>query len=174
MSTLNKPQEIILAPGSIVTLSKTNAAGFHQQMKEMIKATGYGLLEYVEFLKFADKLKEQISGSSQAGIPEDKEFTSMVRDEVAKHGKAAITARGVKIELAEVGSTYDFSQCNDPELARLEEIVKQAADRLKERKEFLKTVPGKGIEVLADGGELVTVYPPGKSSKSSYKVTLPK
>jgi len=175
MSTLNKPQEIILAPGSIVTLSKTNAAGFHQQMKDMIRETGYGLLEYVEFLKFADKLKEQISGNSHAKIPEDKEFTSMVRDEVAKHpdGKAT-TARGVKIELAETGTSYDFSQCNDPVLAELETAALNAAEALKSRKEFLKTVPGKGLEIILEGGELVTVYPPAKASKSSYKVTLPR
>src|SRR6186713_2234843 len=56
MSTLNKPQEIILSPGSIVTLSKTNAAAFHAQMKDMIKDTGYGLFEYVEVLKFLEKV----------------------------------------------------------------------------------------------------------------------
>lgn len=174
MSTLNKPQEIILAPGSIVTLSKTNAAAFHRQMKEMITETGYGLLEYVEFLKFADKLKEQISGNSQAGIPEDKEFTSMVRDEVAKHGKAAITSRGVKIELAETGTSYDFSQCNDPELVTLEAEALLATEKLKARKDFLKTIPAKGVEIVTGEGEVLTIYPPAKSSKSSYKVTLPK
>lgn len=174
MSTLNKPQEIILAPGAILTLSKTNAAAFHQQMKEMIKDTGYGLLEYVEFLKFTEKLKEQISGSNQAGIPEDKEFTSMVRDEVAKYGKAATTSRGVKIELAETGTTFDFTKCNDPILMHLEELAKDVAEKLKQRKEFLKTVPAAGLEVLVEEGELVTIYPPSKTSKSSYKVTLPK
>lgn len=174
MSTLNKPQEIILAPGSIVTLSKTNAAAFHQQMKEMIMETGYGLMEYVEFLKFTEKLKEQISGNSQAGIPEDKEFTGMVRDEVAKYGKSATTPRGVKIELAETGTSYNFSKCNDPELAKLEAEAVQAAEKVKQRKDFLKAVPAQGLEVLAEGGELIMVYPPSKSSKSSYKVTLPK
>lgn len=174
MSTLNKPQEIILAPGSIVTLSKTNAATFHQQMKDMIKDSGYGLFEYVEFLKFADKLKEQISGNSQSGIPEDKEFTSMVRDEVAKFGKSATTQRGVKIELAEVGNSYDFSKCDDPVLVQLEQEATAAAEKVKQRKDFLKTVPSQGLEVLVDGGELITIYPPAKSSKSSYKVTLPR
>jgi hypothetical protein len=174
MSTLNKPQEIILAPGSIVTLSKTNAAGFHLQMKEMIKDTGYGLLEYVELLKFFEKIKEQISGNSQSNIPEDKEFTSMVRDEVAKHGKAATTPRGVKIELAEVGSSFDFTQCNDPELVTLEAEVLAANEKLKARKDFLKAVPTKGMEIITGEGEVITIYPPSKSSKSSYKVTLPK
>jgi len=174
MSTLNKPQEIILSPGSIVTLSKTNAAAFHAQMKDMIKDTGYGLFEYVEVLKFFEKVKEQISGSSQSGIPEDKEFTSMVRDEVAKWGKAATTERGVKIELAETGSTYDFSKCADPELTKLEAEAEAASAKVKARKEFLKGVSSRGLEVLCEGGEVVTIYPPAKSSKSSYKVTLPK
>jgi hypothetical protein len=45
---------------------------------------------------------------------------------------------------------------------------------VKARKEFLKTVPLSGLEILTKDGELVTVYPPAKSSKSSFKVSLPK
>lgn len=174
MSTLNKPHEIVLAPGAIVTLSRTNAAAFHQQMKDMIKETGYGLFEYVEFLKFAEKLKEQISGNSQSKIPEDKEFVDMVRDEVAKFGKTATTNRGVKIELAETGTSYDFSECNDPELVELEAEAASVAEKVKQRREFLKIVPPTGMDIITKDGEAVTVYPPAKSSKSSYKVTLPK
>jgi hypothetical protein len=170
----NKPQELQLVPGSIITLSKQNAKEFHQEMKAMIQETGYGMFEYIEFITFCAKLKDQVSGNSQAGIPEDKELINMLRDEVTKYGKSFTTPRGVKFELAETGTAYDFSQCNDPELALLEQQAKELTEKVKARKEFLKTVPSKGLEVHAGEGELVTVYPPSKSSKSSYKVILPK
>jgi hypothetical protein len=170
----SKPQELQLVPGSIITFSKQNAREFHEEMKTMIRETGYGMFEYIEFISFCAKLKDQISGNSQAGIPEDKELISMIRDEVGKYGKTYTTPRGVKFELAETGTSYDFSKCDDPELAKLEQQSKVLSDKLKERKEFLKTVPSKGLEIHNGDGELVTVYPPSKSSKSSYKVSLPK
>ena|ERR1051325_9310082 len=170
----NKPQELQLIPGSIITLSKQNTKEFHEEMKAMIRETGYGMFEYIEFITFCAKLKDQVNGNSQSGIPEDKELIGMIRDEVSKYGKTFTTPRGVKFELAETGSSYDFSMCNDPELVSLERLSKEVADKLKTRKEFLKTVSPKGLEIHSGDGELVTVYPPAKSSKSSYKVSLPK
>lgn len=171
---INKPDELQIIPGTILILSKQNAKAFHDQMKEMIKETGFGLFEYVEAIKFFEKLKEQISGNSQSKIPEDKEFTDMIRAEVIKHNGKLTTPRGVKFELAETGSNYDFSQCNDPELSTWELQIYELNEKIKRKKDFLKTVPSKGLEIHTGDGELVTVYPPSKSSKSSYKVTLPK
>jgi hypothetical protein len=171
---LNRPAELQLIPGNIITLSKQNAKEFHEEMKAMIKETGYGLFEYVEFINFAAKLKDQISGNSQAKIPEDKELIEMIREEVTKYGKTFTTPRGVKFELAETGTAYDFSQCNDSELLALEQQAQEATEKVKARKEFLKTVPSKGLEIHDGDGELYTVYPPSKSSKSSYKVSFPK
>jgi hypothetical protein len=83
--------------------------------------------------------------------------------------------RGVKFTLAEVGTAYDFSQCNDIELEKLESKAKEAADMVKVRKEFLKTVPPSGLLVTdKETGDTYEVFPPAKSSKSSFKVTLPK
>jgi hypothetical protein len=171
---ISKPAELQLVPGNIITLSKQNAKEFHEDMKAMIRETGFGMFEYIEFITFCAKLKDQVNGNSQAGVPEDKELIGMIREEVGKYGKTFTTPRGVKFELAETGSSYDFSQCNDPELASLEQQAKEFSEKLKERKEFLKTVPSKGLEIHSGEGELVTIYPPSKSSKSSYKVSLPK
>ena len=171
---INKPNVLQLVPGSIITLSKQNAKEFHEEMKHMIRETGYGMFEYIEFITFCSKLKDQVNGNSQSKIPEDKELIEMIRDEVTKYGKSYTTPRGVKFELAETGTAYDFSKCNDPELVLFEQHALETAEKVKARKEFLKTVPSKGLEVHTGDGELITVYPPAKSSKSSYKVSLPK
>lgn len=172
-----KPQEIILSPDNILVLSKSGVRDFHETVKARIKDTGYGLLEYLEVIKFFEKLKEVISGNSQAKDPEeregDKEIKDMVREEVAKYNGKYTSPRGVKFENAEVGTKYNFSQCGDSILVRLEAEAKAAADALKERQEFLKKVPTAGMEIRNDD-ELVMIYPPSKSSTSSYKITLPK
>jgi hypothetical protein len=50
-------------------------------------------------------------------------------------------------------------------------MSEQANEVLKARQDFLKTVPSKGMELKVDD-EVVTVYPPSKSSTTSIAVTL--
>jgi hypothetical protein len=172
--------ELVLTPDNIPVLSKQNAAAFHQQAKERIMEHG-GAFEYVEVIKFFAALDKQINGDKAAKIEEDKEFIELLRDEISKQGnggdKAEFkTTRGVKFTLAEVGTAYDFSNCNDPELIELEAKAKEANEALKQRKEFLKTVhPVKGEKkVDEETGEEYFIWPPSKTSKSSFKVSLPK
>jgi hypothetical protein len=174
MQAINKPQELQLHPGSIITLSKTTAKDFHEQMKSMIKDTGYGLFEYLEVVKFFEKVKDYISGNSQSKIEPDREIIDMAREEITKHNGKYTTPRGVKFENAETGTNYDFSKCNDDELLKLEEAAATIKDKIAERKEFLKTIPTKGLEVHTGDGNLNMIYPPSKSSKSGYKVTFVK
>ncbi len=159
---------IEIRPDEILVVSKTNAKSFHAGVKDRVKETGYGLAEAAEMYSFIEKVKEEAAA--------DPEWRDMIRAEVAKYGKDAwVTPRGVKFEAAEVGTKYDFSKCNDPELLELEEIARKANDALKERKEFLKTIPAAGIVVVADEtGAVDRIYPPSKSSTSSYKISLPK
>lgn len=170
--------KIILTPDHIPVLSKQNAATFHQQAKERIFEHG-GAFEYVEVIKFFAALDKQINGDSASKIEPDKEFIEYLREEIQKQGnggdKAEFkTERGVKFTLAETGTSYDFSKCNDPELLDLEAKAKEVNDELKKRKEFLKTVPLSGMDIITKEGEVVKIFPPAKSSKSSFKVSLPK
>jgi len=169
--------ELILTPDNIPVLSKQNAATFHQQAKERIMEHG-GAFEYVEVIKFFAALDKQISGDKTSKIEPDNEFLDYLREEIKRQGNGGDkaeykTERGVKFTLAEVGTVYDFSKCNDPKYLDLLLAVEGAKTELKLYQDFLKTVPTKGLEVRR-GDELITIYPPSKSSKSSFKVSLPK
>lgn len=168
-TTQKQIRQLMLSPTKIPILSKENAAAFHNKAVAKIFETGNGLFEYVEVIKFFAALDKQVS--------DDKEFIDHVRQQIQYNGdkKEFKTPRGVKFEIAEVGTAYDFSQCNCPELVDLETRAAELAEQIKKRKEFLKTVPAKGLEILiSETGETITLYPPAKSSKSSFKVTLPK
>lgn len=106
-------------------------------------------------------------------VKKDVRYLSFVRDELAKNKGKFQTNSGAKIEAAEVGTKYDYSQCNDPILRDLNKTLAETNEAVKEREAFLKAVPEKGIEIRHDD-ELVTIYPPSKSSTSSYKLTLAK
>ena len=170
---VEKPLEIQLAPGTIIKLSKESAATFHQKTRTMIMETGYGGFEYLETIQFFKKLDEEIRGEGKK--PGDKEFMSYIREEIAKYPKAQFTTeRGVKFENAEVGNKYDFTNCGDQELIDMEAKAEELAEKIKAKREFLKTVPAEGLDIISAGGEVVKVYPPAKKSTSSFKITMAK
>lgn len=110
-----------------------------------------------------------------AEVKKDPRFIDYVREEAKKFNGTFTSSSGAKIELAEVGTKYVFDQCGDPKLVELQDMFDRADYALKERKEFLKTVPKSGLEIVdKESGDVSTVYPPAKSSTSSFKITLAK
>jgi len=108
-------------------------------------------------------------------IKSQPEYIALVRDEVAKSGKIFSTPSGTKIELAEVGTKYDFSNCEDQLLLIMEQQAVVLSEKVEARKAMLKTVPLSGMLVTdEETGDTYKVYPPSKTSTSSYKVTLAK
>jgi hypothetical protein len=164
-----------IKPG-LLKLSKANVEEFHLRMKSLIFDSGNGMFEYLGIVKFFTKLNAQIFGDSQAGIAEDRELLDYARGEVAKYGKNGYTApNSVKYVNQETGTKYNFEQCNDQVLVELYSELVDIKTRIKEREDFLKAIPAKGTDILdPDTGEVTTLYPPAKSSKSSIVITLPK
>lgn len=108
-------------------------------------------------------------------VRENKDYIEEVRSEVQKFGKEYQSPTGTRIELAEVGTKYDYIFCQCSELQELERLQDKTEARIKAVKEFLKTLPDEGMMVLnPTTGELEMVFPPIKTSTSSFKTTLPK
>lgn len=123
-------------------------------------------LEVLQSIRSWEEIFKEVKG--------DPRFDTLAKEEIAKHGKAA-HLNGHTITTSEAGVEFDFSVCNDPVLDRLEAQFKKAEAELKERKEFLKKVPAKGIESLdSETGEVTIIYPPARSSKTVIKITLKK
>jgi len=98
------------------------------------------------------------------------EYVEAVRAEIAPHGKQITTATGAKVELVEAGTTYDYS--NNPEWVRLNIEAERAIEARKELEKRLQRIePGK---MLVDEETGETLIGPIKTSKSTYRVTLPK
>jgi len=108
-------------------------------------------------------------------VRENKGYIEEVRSEVQKFGKEYKSPSGTKIELAETGTKYDFTHCGCSELIELEDIQDQVESKIKAMKDFLKALPDEGMMVMnSTTGELEMVFPPIKTSTSSFKTTLPK
>lgn len=123
-------------------------------------------LEIAESLSSMELFIKEVKG--------DEKFKDYVREELEKN-KNFVTSSGAKIELAETGTKYCFDKCNDFELEKLNVDLEEAKAKVDARQKFLKALPIEGMEILNKGtGELEKVYPPSKSSTSSYKVSLAK
>jgi hypothetical protein len=107
-------------------------------------------------------------------IKSTPEWIDYLREEVAKRGASIITPSGTRIELAEVGVKYDFSKCGDEQINDLFAEQERIESLIKERQTFLKTIPVSGLDIVTINGELVTIYPPSRSSTSSIKTTISK
>lgn len=144
-------------------LSKTELKDISVKMVNEISENGFviGALEQMAKMEFL--IKE---------IKDNSQFKDYAIDEISKYGKSMQTDTGTKIELAEVGVKYDFSNCNDEILTDMQKQLDELEAKVKERKDYLKKVPLSGIEVITSDGEIQKIYPPAKTSTSSYKITL--
>lgn len=157
-----------ISPSVDLMISKNGAAEFHNRMRARIIATGAGALQYVEVIKFFDKVKELIYGTSTKDG--DTELRKLVMSEISLHGKELTTPRGAKFELCETGTKYDFSLT--PAWVSLDNSIKELQEAKKELETMLKGIPAGKEIVDPETGELF--YGPAKSSTSSYKITISK
>lgn len=88
-------------------------------------------------------------------------------------GEKSFQFHNAKFEIKEVGTKYDFSNCGDHQHQRLSQKVESFSNELKDREKFLKTLTPKGLSVVdEETGEMLTIYPPSKTSTTSVAVTL--
>ena len=92
-------------------------------------------------------------------------------EEVEKYGKVA-EHNGATIQIKEVGTTYDFSVCNDPQLDILRTHAEDINAQIKQREAFLKCINGTETIVNSETGEVYTINQPVKKSKTGYSITL--
>lgn len=147
---------------------------FHSVCRTMILSTGDGLFEYFELVKFFEKLNTQIKGDKQSNIPEDRELIDCLRTELLKYPKGIFTTpRGVKFQAAETGTAYHYENCNDPLLDEYNKHIETLKEKIKQRQEMLQTIPKEGMDMVnIETGESYKVYPPYKTSNSSFKITM--
>lgn len=91
-----------------------------------------------------------------------------------KYNAKDVTLGDCKVSAVEAGVKYYFSECGD---AVLEELYKEEAGvkaKIKDRETFLKSVKKKTLIADPETGEIYSICPPAKSSKTTLKLTFKK
>lgn len=145
----------------LMPFSKQQVQIFASQLIETIENGEIDPLELAIYFKAFEKVQEQVKEtlSKQALI------------EAEKHGKS-FEFRGAKIDIKEVGTSYDFSKCGDYKWERLNTDLQTIKNQQKERETMIKTLKEPLIEVNQETGETFTIYPPIKKSTTGITISL--
>lgn len=119
------------------------------------------------------ELKSQLKAFEKAIEEIDKATKDEQLTERMKYREKVIDLYGCKIELAEVGTKYDYSACGDPYWNDLDKMIKSLSEQKKQRETFLKNISKPiGITDESTGGETVVINPPVKSSTTGLKFSI--
>jgi hypothetical protein len=124
-----------------------------KQANEIIE-NGSSEIAYAAFTKM-----EHLIAETKKRIKED------AFNEVFKGNDSAF---GVK--MAVMASTrYDYSGCGDKELEGLEAKAKEYADKVSDKKNFLKGLKSSMVTIIEDTGETFKIFPPLKLVTDAIK-----
>lgn len=150
---------------SALNLMPSKADEIARFAHQLVKAVQNGETSALKTI-IALKAMEAVSELVREEIEEDG------LTEAEKYPEKKFKAFGATVEKAEIGTKYNFLKCGDPTFERLEVDFNTAKARLDERKEFLKTLLSPTPIGDTVTGELVTVNPPIKTSKTGIKIFL--
>jgi len=156
-----------------MNLSTTNLLSFFEVNKESRKAYAESLIEGLkEGLSDPLKIHYQIKCVEDfvKTLTSDSDYKTLLLDEAAKYGKT-FEHYNARFEVKEMGVKYDYSVCNDPVYNKLKAQLTVLEDEIKAREKYLKAIPSSGVETLLED-EVLTLYPPAKSSTTSITVNL--
>lgn len=92
--------------------------------------------------------------------------------EAQKHGQKSFGIYGAKIEIKEMGTKWFFDKTGDPVIARIADQKEKISKSEKDRQAFLKTLKEKTSFLDEESGEVFTVYPARKESKTGIAISI--
>lgn len=141
---------------------KSEVASFAHQIIKSVQEGEANPLEVAVLLKSLEAVCELVRD----------EIGPSILNEAEKYGEKVIERYGAKIEPVETSVKYNYSASGDTVYERLRTDADSIKSRLDERIAFLKALKQPMTVVDEMTGEVVTINPPPKTSKSGIKITL--
>jgi hypothetical protein len=137
-------------------------AQFSKQIIESVKQGDANPLEVLVMLRSLEAVSELVR----------EEIGDEILTAAEKNSEKKFEAFGAFIEKTELGTKYDYGTSKDTVYERLQADANTAKSRLDERTAFLRGLKSEMTIVDELTGEVVTLRPPQKKSKSGVKVYL--
>ena len=105
----------------------------------------------------------------------DDRVKDAVLSEIDKNGGKEATSYGVKFTQKEMGVSYDYTVCGDPEYDRLAAEMEDLKARMKDREKFLMGIPAEGLPMVdQETGDCYKIIRPLRRASLNYSVTFKK
>ena len=129
-------------------------------IKSEILDAGDDPLKVLKQLKMVEK--------TIAILLKDKDLDNFFIDEAQKYG-TSFEHLDTHFDIRETGVKYDYSESNDSVWNYLKEKSDKLSEELKEREQFLRTIPVEGV-ANPDTGELIRRPPKSSTTKVAVKL----
>lgn len=160
MEATNQPIEL----DDAVMLSQPSKAKAEEIAQRIINAATEGIENPLDILikvRWAQSILDKVADG----------ILSACIDEASKYAKGErITKLGAELNVKEAGVNWIYDGCNDPVYADLAQKSGAMKDMIKERETFLKSLKQSMTVVDDTTGEVVTIAPPQKQSKTIVEV----
>lgn len=153
--------ETAISQVKLLPFTKSQVQIFAGQLIETLENGEIDPLDLAIYFKAFSEVEKQVKET----------MSKLALSEAEKHGKT-FEFKGAKIEVKELGTSYDFSQCGDTKWERLNADLSAIKDKQKEREQLIKTLKEPLIEVDQQTGETITIYPPIKKSTTGITISL--
>ena len=159
-------------------LTKKGVAKAASNIYSSIMEGNMSAIDVAIMFKFVDETNKQLKELSDDNGKNG--FVDLVREEIERNaddGKSYTSRHGVKFELYEAATKFDYESCGDPVWNRMNKELEILKVKMKEREAFLKTLRESVTLNVVDPDtsefhENVEIYPPVKTSTSTYKKTM--
>ena len=101
----------------------------------------------------------------------NERYKELLLDAAQKSGKKFM-AFNAEFSIKEMGTKYDYSQCGDTDLLAMLQSIETISEAVKKRQTFLKGIPSAGVQQIDANGEVITLFPPTKTSSTTVAVSL--
>lgn len=159
-------------------ITKKGSVKAATKLYNSIMDEGVSAVQIAEMFKFVSETEKQLKELTDENGKNG--FTDLVREEIVRNsndGKSFTTKYGNKFELMEAAGKFDFATCGDPIWNSFNEQLEELKLQMKERESFLKGLKAmtKMDIINPKTGEIheaVELYPPIKTSTSTFKQTM--
>jgi hypothetical protein len=168
---MSNNNQLTLANLSLLNSTKAERKAFVEEVMTQLEEGNHNPLQFHVNIKNMEGILKAFTDKKDSPAIAER-YSKLLLDEAAKHGKK-FELYNAEFQTKEAGTVYDWSVCQDPKIEALlieQEVLKA---KIKERQEFLKTIPNEGIIVTDEQtGETITIYKPSKSSTTTVSVTI--
>jgi hypothetical protein len=156
---------------SLICSDKKTRKAFCAHVLEQIEEGYVDALRVHTYIKNMEAILDTFTDEKK-GYELATRYKASLLTEAEKYGKQ-FEKYNATFQIKEAGTKLDWTVCNDIVLNELLDLQKATDKLIKNRQEYLRTLPAKGVETVdEETGEVVMLYPPAKSSTTTVSVSL--